>query len=305
MLRVDPSKPGARPQIYARGLRNPWRFSFDRATGDLTIGDVGQDEREEVDLSPAGTPPGRNYGWDCREGFAAGPGTCAPGPLTAPVFDYPHTSPGDCTGAVTGGYVVRNHDLDSLYGRYVYTDFCGTGDVRSLVLRSPKATGDSSTGLVDRYIPSFGEDSCGHLYIVSIAGEVDLLTDGAVTPCPEPKPPKDVTPPRLTVARKYRQHLSPHRSLYVDVRCDERCAVAVGARIDVPGRDDPFRAAQAIPSLAGGKRASLRLMLTPKAGRAARRALRKGKQVVAKLRIVARDAAGNQTTKSRRVLVLP
>jgi hypothetical protein len=304
MLRIAARQVGALPETYALGLRNPWRFSFDRTTGDLVIGDVGQGDREEIDFAPHGTAAGANYGWSCREGLVAGPRTCT-GAFVDPVLDYDHGG-GRC--AITGGYVVRNHDLDSLFGRYVYVDECG-GDVRSLTLAKPRATGDSPTGLTASGVYSFGEDSCGHLYMARGAGEVDLLVDGAVTPCPEPDPPdpppaKDRTPPRLTVARKFRQPLKPHRSLYVTVSCNERCAITAGAKVAVPGHASPFRAGRSLPSLAAGRRVTLRLLLTSKAARAARNALRAGKRVTATLRIVARDAAGNQAVKIRPVRVL-
>ena len=310
MLRIDPRVAGAVPELYALGLRNPWRFSFDRATGDLVIGDVGQGAREEVDFAPRGTAAGRNYGWSCREGFIQGPRTCTgAGPFVDPVLDYDHGG-GRC--AITGGYVVRHHDLDSLFGRYVYVDECG-GDVRSLKLAQPRVSDDSSTGLSAPGVYSFGEDSCGHLYMARGAGEVDLLVDGAVTPCPAPKPPpddpnpppaRDRTPPRLTVARKFRQHLKPHRSLYLTVSCSERCAVTAAARIPVPGRAKPFKVVRSLPSLAKGRRVTLRLLLTRAAARAVRAALGDGNEVRGRFRVVARDAAGNQAVKAKPVLVL-
>jgi glucose/arabinose dehydrogenase len=315
MLRIDPRVPGATPELYASGLRNPWRFSFDRATGDLVLGDVGQDAWEEVDWLPRGTAAGVNLGWPCREGRVAGPGTCAAGALTDPVLVFGHSGQG-CSGAVTGGYVVRNHDLDSLYGRYVYSDFCGS-DVRSLVLASPAASDDRSTGVVRDHVYSYGEDSCGHLYLARGVladgdGEVDLLTDGAVTPCPEPgkppvKPPpaRDRTPPRLTVARRFRQRLQPHRSLYASVRCDERCAVTAAARIALPGRPRRVAVVRTLPSLAARRRVGVRLLLSDRAGRAVRRVLAGEGHVRAAIRVTARDAAGNRSVRARPVLVFP
>jgi hypothetical protein len=304
--------PGARPEIFAYGLRNPWRFSFDRARGDLAIGDVGEKAREEIDFAPRGTGGGANYGWRCREGFATTPYACSsPGPFTEPVFDYPHVGSG-CTGSITGGYVVRNHDLDSLYGRYVYADYCGTSGIRSLVLAQPHASDDQPTGLASPNVYSFGEDSCGHLYLVNGAGEVDVILDdaGAFTPCPEPqkppppKPPaRDVKPPTLELSRAKRQSLSPHRSLYVRVRCDERCTVVAFATIVVPGAARPFKVVVG-RSLGPGKRVRLRLLLSPHAAEVARRALRNGKRVHAALRVVARDAAGNRAVVRKGVRVL-
>ena len=113
--------PGALPEIWAYGLRNPWRYSFDRATGDLWIGDVGQSAWEEVDRQPASSTGGENYGWNVREGshpYAAG--GSAPGAVD-PVFDYAH-SDGGCV--VTGGYVYRGAAIPDLVGTYVFADFC-------------------------------------------------------------------------------------------------------------------------------------------------------------------------------------
>jgi glucose/arabinose dehydrogenase len=295
LVRIDPRDPAAKPEVYASGLRNPWRFSFDRATGDLTIADVGERDWEEIDHAPRGAPAGANYGWNCREGFAPAPGTCAPGPLADPVFAYPH--PADGCAAITGGYVVRDRGLPSLYGRYVYADYCGTGDVRSLKLAHPAAT-DSPTGVVRRWIVSFGEDSCGHVYLVTAGGEVRRLAEGAAKPCPAPP---DRRPPGLTVARRFRQHLGAHRSLYVTARCDERCLVTARATLAV--RDERFVARNAV-SLGARHRRELRLLLAPRAGEAVRDALRAGYEVTAKVRVTARDAAGNRTVKTRRVRVL-
>ncbi len=211
ILRIDP-RPGATPsyaipagnpfagqpgldEIWSYGLRNPWRFSFDRANGDMIIGDVGQGVREEVDLAPspaAGAVGGEeaNYGWNCREGFiayAGAPESCdSIGGFTDPVFDYPHTDPGDGGAhgcAITGGYVVRDPSLGDLFGRYLYADFC-IGEIRSLVLPATagsRATGDRSEGISVSGPVSFGEDSCGRLYVASNGGAVYRL-EGAIAP---------------------------------------------------------------------------------------------------------------------------
>src|SRR4051794_18670500 len=110
LIRLDPAAPT--PEIVSVGLRNPWRFSFDRATGQLTIGDVGQDAWEEIDVGVAA-----NYGWSCREGAHAGPGPACSGPVTEPVLEFDQNA-GYCS--ITGGYVVRDPGLPSLLGRYVY-----------------------------------------------------------------------------------------------------------------------------------------------------------------------------------------
>ena len=143
---IPPSNPyassgTARHEIWASGFRNPWRFSFDHATGDLIIADVGEDSSEEVDLAPASSGLGRgaDFGWPACEGFA---GNC-PG-ATPPVFAYPHTDPGGDVAhgcAIIGGYVYRGTQIPELAGRYLYADLC-TGELRSIKLGIPFAGDD-------------------------------------------------------------------------------------------------------------------------------------------------------------------
>jgi glucose/arabinose dehydrogenase len=189
-------------EIWSYGLRNPWRFSFDSLTGNLVIGDVGQDSWEEVNFE-TGPNPGRgdNFGWSCREGAHPGPGQALPvcagsvGTFTEPVFEYPHVdpTPADPTDnafgcSILGGYVVRDRALADLYGRYLYTDYC-THDLRSLALGLPTATGGRSEGLSVPWASSFGEDADCRLYVASFLGPVYRLTEpagGATVGCPSP-----------------------------------------------------------------------------------------------------------------------
>jgi hypothetical protein len=162
--------------IWSYGLRNPFRFSFDRLGGGIAIGDPGVNSQEEVDYSPAPQfGAGANYGWDCFEAFLPGPGTgkpeCSSPPAagyTPPIFDYVHNDPGSGAAhgcAIIGGYVVRDPSLDGLYGRYLYADHC-LGELRSFELAAPFAT-DRSEGIALGEFDSFGEDSCGRLYTVA------------------------------------------------------------------------------------------------------------------------------------------
>jgi hypothetical protein len=207
ILRIEP-RAGAEPQVWSYGLRNPWRFSFDRVTGDMTIADVGQNQREEIDLAASPAPgvvggEGVNYGWNCREGFIAyaEPGDSCTGAsnFTDPVFDYPHADPGDGSAhgcAITGGYVVRDPSLGDLYGRYLYADLC-VGEIRSVLLPgSPgeRAGDDRSEGLSVVNPVSFGEDSCGRVYVVTQGGAVDRLEGAAPATCPPPSPPPPPPP---------------------------------------------------------------------------------------------------------------
>lgn len=222
ILRIDP-RPGqvpaysipagnpfagavGRDEIWAFGLRNPWRFSFDRATGDMVIADVGQSAREEIDIatSPAAGMvggAGANYGWNCREGFieyTSPAAACATASgFTEPAFDYPHSDPGGGAAfgcSIIGGYVVRDPSLGDLNGRYLYTDFCSE-EIRSLVLpRSGGfATDDRSEGLTVEKPTSFGEDSCGRIYVASDNGPVYRFEGSTPTVCATPTTSATVT----------------------------------------------------------------------------------------------------------------
>lgn len=162
---------GGAPEVWSIGLRNPWRFSFDRQTGDLYIGDVGQNTREEVNvaLSPqAGRQA--NYGWRLMEGFLCfNPSSnCDSGGLTLPVLDYPQTG-GACS--VIGGYVYRGTAIPSLQGTYFYADLCA-GFVRSFRYRNAQATDQFEWPSLSPgpSITSFGEDAQGELYIMTLSG---------------------------------------------------------------------------------------------------------------------------------------
>jgi glucose/arabinose dehydrogenase len=166
------NRPGARPEIYAYGLRNPYRFSFDRRRGDLTIGDVGQDEIEEIDFvrgRSGGRAPrgGDNFGWDTFEGRSRYESGTAPGHVP-PVLQHTHGQ-GFCS--ITGGYVIRDRSLGrGWYGRYVYGDYCD-GTLRLSRLRRPSAS-TRATRLSVSNLVSFGEDSRGRVYAVSLDGPV-------------------------------------------------------------------------------------------------------------------------------------
>lgn len=167
-------------EIWAIGLRNPWRFSFDRSTGDLLIGDVGQNSWEEIDFEPAASPGGANYGWRCYEGNhpfnTTGCGT--PDQYVSPILEYSHGQ--GCS--VTGGYRYRGSAFPNLQGTYLYADYC-TGTVWG-------ATADGSTWssvpLLASFasVASFGEDEAGELYLadhVSSGGAVYRIIDSSPT----------------------------------------------------------------------------------------------------------------------------
>jgi glucose/arabinose dehydrogenase len=164
---------GAAPEIYSYGLRNPWRFSFDRETGDLTIGDVGQDTVEEIDIVARGEGSGASFGWSAYEGDRRFNDDQSSPDAIPPALVAQH-SDGNCS--ITGGLVVRDQDLPTLYGRYLYADLC-VGELRSFTPRPGEpASDDTALGQeVDR-IASFGEGADGTVYAISISGPVYELS---------------------------------------------------------------------------------------------------------------------------------
>lgn len=154
---------GARPEIFAYGLRNPWRFSFDRLTGDLWIGDVGQYHVEEIDYLREGKGAGANFGWNRMEGSHLLQGE-EPERAIPPVAEYLHDD-GRC--AVIGGFVYRGTAIDGLQGAYVYGDYCD-GTVRALVIRRGVVVKDRSLGAHLYGMASFGEGADGEIYVLSV-----------------------------------------------------------------------------------------------------------------------------------------
>jgi glucose/arabinose dehydrogenase len=156
----------ARPEIWDYGLRNPWRFSFDPATGDLWIADVGQGEWEEIDHEPAGRG-GRNYGWNQLEGSHRFRGDASPG-LVPPVIEYSHRD-GGCT--VIGGSVYRGRVIPDLVGAYLYGDYCA-GWIRAAPAGGGRAGASRDLGINVPSLTSFGVDQRGELYALSQGGPV-------------------------------------------------------------------------------------------------------------------------------------
>lgn len=188
LLRIDPTPSGRRPyavppsnpfagragldEIYARGLRNPFRFSFDGSR--ILVGDVGQDRREEVIVETLRSARGANFGWNVYEGskrFSRG----EVGRHAKPAFEYPHSG-GACS--IVGGYVVQDPALGRLRGRYVYGDYC-SGELRSLRVRGTRAGDSRSLGLPDRPgIVSFGVDDRDRVYAIELSGRVSRIAPG-------------------------------------------------------------------------------------------------------------------------------
>jgi len=206
MLRFDVDNPGNNyipadnpvsmtlPEVWAKGLRNPWRFSFDRFTGDMYIADVGQSAREEINHQPASSTGGENYGWDCREGNIAAPSFedfnvgCDPNGagLTDPIRVEQYGVSGTCS--ITGGFMYRGCEIPSLSGTYFYADFCGdyirsfkmdngaVVDFQDRTLDLQPTSGGAITSIV-----SFGEDASGEMYIVSNQGSIYKIVSALAT----------------------------------------------------------------------------------------------------------------------------
>jgi uncharacterized repeat protein (TIGR03806 family) len=182
MLRIDPrggtpyrvpdgnvNQTNARPEIWAYGFRNPWRFSFDRANGDLWIGDVGENSWEEIDYVAAGSSFNRNFGWPICEGTHNNTGNCAALSSTRPVVEYPH-DPAVGGFAVTAGFVYRGNRLPSIRGAYVYADWA-TGRIWARTGPGGPSTEVAQVQFTGG-LNSFGEDAAGELYILTLGGAV-------------------------------------------------------------------------------------------------------------------------------------
>ncbi|OCC10958.1 sorbosone dehydrogenase family protein [Streptomyces sp. PTY087I2] len=186
LLRIDPSggepyavpadnpfvdDANAKDEIWAYGLRNPWRFSFDAGTGDLLIGDVGQSDWEEIDWAPAASKGGENYGWSSMEGTHPFRGGTEPANHVPPVHEYDRTGLG-CS--VTGGFVYRGDALPDLRGSYVFSDYCD-GTLRTLQLEDGEVTGVGDLGVSGGEVISFAEGGDGELYVLGSNGVVSRV----------------------------------------------------------------------------------------------------------------------------------
>ncbi|MYZ38497.1 PQQ-dependent sugar dehydrogenase [Streptomyces sp. MnatMP-M17] len=186
MLRIDPrggtpyaipqdnpfvDDPNAKGEIWAYGLRNPWRFSFDAGTGDLLIADVGQSDWEEIDWAPAASKGGENYGWSEMEGNHSFRGGIEPANHVPPVHEYGRNGLG-CS--VTGGFVYRGKAIPALKGQYVFSDYCD-GTVRTLKMENGTVTGESDLGVNGGEVISFVEGGNGELYVLAIGGTVSRI----------------------------------------------------------------------------------------------------------------------------------
>jgi hypothetical protein len=298
LLRINPTRAGSAWQIVGFGLRNPWRFSFDRSAGTLVVGDVGSGTWEEIDLGAKGA----NYGWPNCEGFCSPPNPS----YSDPVLAYDHSA-SRC--AITGGYVVHADDLPSLAGRYLYGDYCA-GTIRSAALANP-VTDDRAESPTVPNLVSFGEDACGHIFAVAQAGTVWRLSESSTPPvcslppaqpeppAPEPQPaagpvatPADTAAPILRLSFRSRQRAARRRAVVLGAGCSEPCSIRAAGTVSGTGAGHaPRLVATAARAAAGTK--PMRLAITRRGATRIRRALRRHKRVFAVVRVAATDAAGN------------
>jgi glucose/arabinose dehydrogenase len=285
ILRLDP-RTSSTPTIWSWGLRNPWRFSFDRQTGTMVIGDVGAGTYEEIDVVPAA---GGNFGWRDCEGTS---GNCSNPTFIAPALTLPHPD----YLAVIGGFVVRDPGLPTLAGRYVFADIAeGQDRVRSVALGT-ETQSRREESLPVRNATSFGEDACGRIYYASSDGPVYRIQDGAATPCPSPStPPPGGTPPPAADTRACGIKVSGHKRtqrilrrgkrLRLRLRSDEACTVILRAK--------RFRAKTVV--LAANTTRTVRLKASKRGLRKLRRQLARSDKPRLRIRVTigARDAAGN------------
>ncbi|MBN1563884.1 MAG: PQQ-dependent sugar dehydrogenase [Anaerolineae bacterium] len=181
--------PSFLPEIWALGLRNPWRFTFDRVTGDMFVGDVGQWLYEELDYQPGTSPGGENYGWSAFEGWHTylEDETVRGGDYTPPILEYGH----DVGNSITGGYVYRGESMPGLWGKYIYADYV----VGKIWVLYRDDMGDWQNDLLmdsSFVVSSFGEDESGELYLVDYKGPIYRLEE--IGPVPEPTPEPTIEP---------------------------------------------------------------------------------------------------------------
>jgi hypothetical protein len=316
--------------VWMLGLRNPYRFSFDRQTGAMIIGDVGQDAFEEIDYIPspgAGQVGGRgaDFGWNIREGLHP----CAPctpetaaGPLTDPVIEKSHS--GDGFFAIIGGYIVRDPGLPQLAGTYVYGDNV-QGDLwdatlSGTTLANATATGDHDLGLSVPSLSGMGEDACGRVYLTLLGGDVKRLVNdsggytctaaiagtppGTAAPAPPaaPAPGADKTPPKLTLLQ-YRAHQQAGAlgRVLLHLGCNEQCTIVAHATLHI----GPHKRAVAAVKLlvAGGAHVELKMKLSHALRSQIHSALRHHFHPRVAVHLKITDAAGNVTLRAFNVLV--
>jgi glucose/arabinose dehydrogenase len=299
ILRIDPApgdgcggactipadNPGfAQREVWAYGLRNPWRFSFDRLTGDLALADVGNSRFEEINLAPApDRAKGFDFGWPIFEGTEPVDGSPPPpaGCCTMPVIERTHAAPDGYT-AIIGGVVVRDPGLPELNGRYLYANFA-TGDIRSARFVNGLASDDRPTALSAPALTSFGEDGCGRVYVTTLDGKLFRLSQGAGA-C-------DPVGVKVTVPAKERA-----TSVRATLSCVAACRASVRASLRV-GSTVVGRSAARSVTLATGAHSTVKLKVNAAARAALRRALARGRKASVVVVVTAGSPAGGATRR--------
>jgi glucose/arabinose dehydrogenase len=232
-------RPEVPPEIWAKGFRNPWRFSFDRLTGDLVIADVGQEEYEEIDFVPRGTGGGANFGWNECEGTHAFPirgkprKKCNLPGSVLPVIEHAHAN-GFCSAI--GGVVVRDRSLVGLYGRYIYGDLCRP-ELRSAVLDRSGAHQQRTIGLELKGVISSGQDANGCVYVGTFTSVYRIAPAANTAPCPADgvlpvaNPPADRLRPNAQVNTSGLSPALRTGRIRMQVRCDEPCRIVASASL--------------------------------------------------------------------------
>jgi len=327
LLRIDPHPPsgigfgsptsnpfvgiggGVRPEIYALGLRNPFRASFG-PKGELVLPDVGSSAWEEVNVGfPTGTPAattlaGANLGWPTCEGACSPPN----GSFVDPTFQYAHTGPAEATGcAIIGGYVVRDPALAGLTGRYLYGDLCRK-DLRTLDLAAPGADpkpAGVSIPPTDSGPLGFGEDGGGCVYVMTQATVYRVAESPTTgTACAtssanggdDTMAARDTIRPQLSLRVRHRQRL--RRFVTIFAACDEACSLHAGGVLGFSGAtaSRPAGLVAATGSAQPGTQLRLRMRLKRKVLKRARRARLRGAKVNVRAKVSATDSSGNSTT---------
>ncbi len=300
---------GRRGEIWASGLRNPFRFSFDRLNGDLAIGDVGEGTTEEISYLPssAGRGRGADLGWnECEGSFQTG-STTVPCDVAGSVLPVIEKLQSAGYRSIIAGYVVRDPSLPSLLGRFVYGDYY-VNRPRSAVLGPSGASDDRDIGVEIAGLSGFGEDAGGCVYAASRNGPVyRLVENDARIPCPAAVPingqpdGSDRTRPTLRTRVRKRQRVLRLKGVVAYARCSERCRVAAGGTLRIGKRRFALRRVQtgAVPA---GRLVRIKPRLTRRGMRALRRALRDDRQPKLRIGLRARDTAGNASQLTRRTV---
>ncbi len=307
--------PGHAGEIWAFGLRNPFRFAFDRLTGDLLLGDVGQDTTEEINWLPAASGRGRgaDLGWSVCEGSFDQGSRTTPCSLRDAVLPVLYRYQDDGYRSIITGPVVRDASLPSLYGRLVYGDFFVRG-LRTALLGGPSATDDRAIG-ADAEVPnltSLGEDAAGCVYATSQAGPVYRLVEQdrripcLLPPAPPSAPAPPSTPPaarpadttpELLLSGRRRQRVLLNGGPVVRARCKRPCRVAAGGSLRVGATTFPLGRVEG-----AGERVRLKPTLGRRGRRALRAALDDGRHPLLAVRVRARDADGDRSPLLQRAV---